>query len=48
MARMIPGSMLAVIEQAGHMSPMERPADVSAALGAWLGAVERAVDDRRR
>jgi pimeloyl-ACP methyl ester carboxylesterase len=41
MARMIPGSTLAVIEQAGHMSPMERPADVSAALGAWLDTVER-------
>jgi pimeloyl-ACP methyl ester carboxylesterase len=36
MARMIRGSQLAVIEESGHMSPMERPREVSAALRAWL------------
>jgi pimeloyl-ACP methyl ester carboxylesterase len=36
MARMIRGSKLVVIEDCGHMSPMERPREVSAALGGWL------------
>lgn len=33
---LVPGSTLALIEQAGHMAPMERPAEVAAALSAWL------------
>jgi pimeloyl-ACP methyl ester carboxylesterase len=41
MAAAIPGSRLVVIEQCGHMSPMERPAAVAAALGHWLHDVER-------
>jgi pimeloyl-ACP methyl ester carboxylesterase len=35
MAAMIAGSELAVIEQCGHMAPMERPRDVAAALARW-------------
>lgn len=30
------GSTLALIEQAGHMAPMERPAEVAKALTSWL------------
>jgi pimeloyl-ACP methyl ester carboxylesterase len=36
MADGIPGASLAVIEQCGHLSTLERPAEVSAALRAWL------------
>lgn len=36
MQRLLPGSRLVVIEQAGHMSPMEQPAAVTAALREWL------------
>jgi pimeloyl-ACP methyl ester carboxylesterase len=36
MAREIPGSKLGIIEQCGHMSTMERPSEVSAALRSWL------------
>jgi pimeloyl-ACP methyl ester carboxylesterase len=35
MAAMIAGSELAVIEQCGHMAPMERPREVAAALARW-------------
>ena len=35
MAGLIPGSRLEVIEEAGHMSPMERPAAVARALDHW-------------
>jgi pimeloyl-ACP methyl ester carboxylesterase len=35
----IPGSHLAVIEHSGHMAPMERPAEVTAALTAWFAGV---------
>jgi pimeloyl-ACP methyl ester carboxylesterase len=38
MTREIPGAKLAVMERCGHMSTMERPAEVSAALREWLGA----------
>jgi pimeloyl-ACP methyl ester carboxylesterase len=41
MAKMIPGSTLVIIEESGHMSPMERPREVSAALREWL---ERALN----
>jgi pimeloyl-ACP methyl ester carboxylesterase len=37
MHRRIAGSRLAVIEQCGHMSTMEQPAAVNAALADWLG-----------
>lgn len=36
MAGMIPHATLCVIEESGHMSPMERPQAVAAALRAWL------------
>jgi len=36
MARLIPRSQLAVVEECGHMSPMERPAEVCARLSQWL------------
>jgi pimeloyl-ACP methyl ester carboxylesterase len=36
MANGIPGATLAVIEECGHLSTLERPAEVSAALRAWL------------
>jgi pimeloyl-ACP methyl ester carboxylesterase len=36
MARLIPHSRLAVIEDCGHMSPVERPAEVAAQLSQWL------------
>jgi pimeloyl-ACP methyl ester carboxylesterase len=36
MAAMIPDSRLAVIEECGHMSTMERPEAVTAALREWL------------
>jgi pimeloyl-ACP methyl ester carboxylesterase len=36
MAAKIPGSQLVIVPDSGHMSMMERPAEVSAALRAWL------------
>jgi pimeloyl-ACP methyl ester carboxylesterase len=36
MAAKIPGSTLVIVPDCGHMSMMERPAEVSAALRAWL------------
>ena len=33
---MIPGAALAVIDDCGHMAPMERPERVAEALAAWL------------
>ncbi len=38
MVRAIRDARLAIIEDCGHMSTMERPADVSAALEGWLDA----------
>ena len=32
----IAGSKLVIVPECGHMSMMERPAEVSAALSAWL------------
>jgi pimeloyl-ACP methyl ester carboxylesterase len=32
----IAGSSLVILEACGHMSPMERPVEVAAALQAWL------------
>ena len=42
MAALVPGARIAVVERCGHMSAMERPAEVSAALRRWL------VEDRAR
>jgi len=36
MAGAIPGAELAVVEQCGHMSTLERPAEVNSALRSWL------------
>jgi pimeloyl-ACP methyl ester carboxylesterase len=36
MATKIPGSQLVIVPDCGHMSMMERPTEVSAALRAWL------------
>jgi pimeloyl-ACP methyl ester carboxylesterase len=36
MARAIPGANLRVIEECGHLSTLERPEEVSAALVTWL------------
>jgi pimeloyl-ACP methyl ester carboxylesterase len=36
MAAAIPGAELVLIPKSGHMSTMERPAEVSAALREWL------------
>lgn len=38
MHRLLPGSRLVVIEDSGHMSPMEQPAAVGRALLEWLQA----------
>ncbi len=38
MARWISGATLQVIEECGHLSTLERPAEVSLALRAWLSA----------
>jgi pimeloyl-ACP methyl ester carboxylesterase len=35
-AAAIPNSQLAIIEDCGHMAPMERPAEVTAALSRWF------------
>lgn len=40
MQRLAPGSTLAVIEAAGHMAPMERPAATARVLAGWLGIAE--------
>jgi len=36
MAARIPGAKLAIIENCGHMATMERPYEVTAALGQWF------------
>lgn len=37
-ARAIPNASLVVIEDCGHLSPMERPEEVAVALRGWLAA----------
>ena len=37
-ARAIAGSKLEIIEDCGHLSTLERPAEVNAALRRWLAA----------
>jgi pimeloyl-ACP methyl ester carboxylesterase len=39
MAALIPGADLVVVEDSGHLSTMEQPEAVNAALAAWLGRV---------
>jgi len=38
MARAIPGARLEIIEDCGHLSTLERPVEVSAALRRWLSS----------
>jgi len=38
MAKGIPGATLVVIEECGHLSTLERPAEVTGALRTWLSA----------
>ena len=38
MAELVPGARLAVVEESGHMAPMERPTEVAAQLAQWLDA----------
>jgi pimeloyl-ACP methyl ester carboxylesterase len=38
MAELIPNARLAVVEESGHMAPMERPAEVTRHLAGWLNA----------
>jgi pimeloyl-ACP methyl ester carboxylesterase len=48
-AALVPDARLCVLERCGHMSPMERPAEVTAALRRWLseGCCGGPVDGRR-
>lgn len=39
MAEAVAGARLTVVECCGHLSPIERPAEVTAALREWLGTV---------
>ena len=36
-ARLVPAAELAVLDDCGHLSPLEQPETVSALLGQWLG-----------
>jgi len=38
MHALVPGSMLVVLPVCGHLAPMEKPEEVSAAMRAWLQA----------
>jgi pimeloyl-ACP methyl ester carboxylesterase len=38
-AAAVPNSRLAIIEHCGHMAPMERPEEVTAALSAWFSGL---------
>lgn len=38
LAARVAGSLLAVVDDCGHMAPMERPREVAQALRAWLAA----------
>lgn len=42
MQRLIPASQLQVIEDCGHMAPMERPPEVASLLARWLAALPAA------
>jgi pimeloyl-ACP methyl ester carboxylesterase len=37
MASLIPDSRLRVVEECGHLSTLERPEEVTAAMRGWLG-----------
>jgi pimeloyl-ACP methyl ester carboxylesterase len=40
MARLIPGARLVIIEDCGHLAPLEQPEAVTAAMRRWLGEGE--------
>ena len=40
MAQLIPKSELVLVPKSGHMSPMERPDEVTAAMRAWLSRTD--------
>jgi pimeloyl-ACP methyl ester carboxylesterase len=42
-AARIRGSKLAIVENAGHMAPMERPEKVTAALVTWLESLSEPI-----
>lgn len=42
MHALVPGSRLVVLPETGHLSPMERPAEVAEALQGWLADVQTA------
>jgi pimeloyl-ACP methyl ester carboxylesterase len=48
MAAAVPGATLTVIEDCGHMAPVERPDEVTTALRAWLGRGWRPAAPRAR
>jgi pimeloyl-ACP methyl ester carboxylesterase len=48
MARRIGGSVLKVVENCGHLAPMERPREVTAALRVWLTGQARRHDPLAR
>jgi pimeloyl-ACP methyl ester carboxylesterase len=41
MTRAIPGATLVIVEQCGHLSTLERPAEVNAAMKEWLEASDK-------
>jgi pimeloyl-ACP methyl ester carboxylesterase len=41
MAAMVPQSKLVIVEECAHMTPIERPGEVTAALGEWLNGLIR-------
>lgn len=41
MAALVSGALLVVIEDCGHMSPLERPQEVSSAMADWLTKITR-------
>ena len=41
MAAIVPSATLVVIEDCGHMSPLERPQEVSSAMADWLAGIPR-------
>jgi len=46
-AAMIPGAALEVIDDCGHMAPMEAPARVAESILAWLRAPSEDAEERR-
>ena len=47
-ASLIPGSGLVVVEGCGHLSTLEKPEEVTAAMRGWLGTTGRGGSRRAR